>query len=86
MSKGYRLYYDLNEKKFKYDITESEVQSIKYGETSAWFTDVTSAKNACETRNTKLHEIRICKYCGTPYFFTDEDKEFYDSMKFNYPV
>ena len=84
---GYRIYFDKEEMKFKADDFKTEVGDYAQDGTTAWFNNFKAACNQVNLRNENiLHEIKICKDCGTPYWLTKDRELWFLNKGMKLPV
>jgi len=83
---GYKIYYDKEEKIFKYEDTKSEVKSLAPDSTTCWNAELKTTIQAVESYNSRLDEVFICKDCGESFFLTHDEQAWYTERNLHIPV
>lgn len=90
VSRGYRVYYDTEEKQFKYDEFESDAKNYTEGSTETWFNNLKGAAGSATAKNTKLEsgelEIKFCRDCHQPFTFYKSEADWFESRKLTPPA
>lgn len=87
VKQGYRVYFDKETKKFRYDKEISEMRFCGKNSTTSWFADLKSAMNAAQSRNQySLGDVIVCKDCGEAFWITEDERNWYAEKGLTLPT
>ena len=83
---GYRVYFDKETGKFRYDKEPSQARFMGKDSVTYWAPDMATAMKAVQNRNLNdLENVIVCKDCGNGFFVSDAQRAWYAEKDLSLP-